>query len=167
MGYYENPPMIQPNRGSEIVSAAIVNAANSLSQGLLAAGERKRQMQKERRLTIQKLQDRKNETDLLYNDKMSDWALKQPNTNEAVDKKVRDIIRQKITTAADSQILLLNETDPKKREQYLKDIRDANGFLDSSASFAKSIAEQTETWRQGVKGASVGVPCGSVVNGKD
>lgn len=167
MGYYENPPMVQPNRGSEIVSAAIVNAANSLSQGLLAAGERKRQMQKERRLTIQKLQDRKNETDLLYNEKMSDWALKQPNTNEAVDKKVRDIVKNKITLAADSQIALLNETDSEKRAQYLKNIRDANGFLDSSGSFAKTIAEQTATWRQGVKGSSVGVPGGSVVNGKD
>lgn len=167
MGYYENPPIVQPNRGSEIVSAAIVNAANSLSQGLLTAGERKRQMQKERRLTIQKLQDRKNETDLLYNEKMSDWALKQSNTNEAVDKKVQDIVRSKITLAADSQIALLNETDKDKRAQYLKNIRDANGFLDSSASFAKSIAEQTATWRQGVKGASVGVPGGHAVNGKD
>jgi hypothetical protein len=167
MGYYENPPIIQPNRGSEIVSAAIVNAANSLSQGLLTAGERRRQEQKERRLTIQKLQDRKNETDLLYNEKQSDWALKQPKTNDAVDNKMRDIVRKKITLAADSQILLLNETDQKKRAQYLKNIRDANGFLDSSGSFAKSIAEQTATWRQGVKGASVGVPGGSVVNGKD
>jgi hypothetical protein len=167
MGYYENPPIIQPSRGGDIVSAAIANAASALGQGFLAAGERRREEEKEHRLTIRKLQDRKNETDLLYNEKQSDWALKQPTTNEAVDNKVRDIVRQKITLAADSQILLLNETDQKKRAEYLKNIRDANGFLDSSASFAKSIAEQTATWRQGVKGASVGVPGGSVVNGKD
>jgi hypothetical protein len=167
MGYYENPPIIQPSRGSEIVSAAIVNAANSLSQGLLTAGERKRQTQKEHRLTIQKLQDRKNETDLLYNEKLSDWSLKQPNTNEAVDKKIHSIVQSKIILAADSKISLLNETDPAKRQQYLKNIRDADGFLNSSAGFAKSIAEQTATWRQGAKGATVGVPGGYVINGKD
>jgi hypothetical protein len=126
MGYYENPPIIQPSRGSEIVSAAIVNAANSLSQGLLMAGERRRQEQKERRLTIQKLQDKKNETDLLYNEKMSDWALKQPDTNKAVDEKIRKIVQEKIVLAADSRIALLNETNPAKRQEYLKNIRNVN-----------------------------------------
>ncbi len=69
MGYYENPPIIQPSRGSEIISASITNAASSIAQGIINAGERRRKEEKERKLTLQKLQDRKNETDLYYNEK--------------------------------------------------------------------------------------------------
>lgn len=76
MGYYENPPIINSNRGSEMISSAIANAAGSLAQGLIDKGERRRQEEKERKLTIQKLQDRKNETDLFYNDKLTEWSSK-------------------------------------------------------------------------------------------
>ena len=138
MGYYENPPIIQPSRGSEIISASITNAANSIAQGILNAGERRRQEEKERKLTLQKLQDRKNETDLYYNEKISDWATKQPTTSDVVDKQIYNLVQNKITLAADSRIALLNETDPTKRQEYLKNIRNANIFLDSSATFAKS-----------------------------
>jgi len=102
MGYYENPPIVQPSRGGEIISAAIANAASSVSQGIMAGGERKRQEEKERKLTIQKLQDKKNETDLYYNEKLSDWKLKESTVNDAVDTKVYDMVQQKITSAADS-----------------------------------------------------------------
>jgi hypothetical protein len=166
MGYYENPPMVQPSRGSEIVSAAIANAASSVSQGIMVAGERKRQEEKERKLTIQKLQDKKNETDLYYNEKLSDWKLKESTVNDAVDAKVYDMVQQKITLAADSRIALLNETDPKIRQQYLDNIRKANVFMDSSANFAKSIAGQTATWRLDTKGIKVGEVGGHVIDGK-
>lgn len=166
MGYYENPPIVQPSRGGEIISAAITNAASSLSQGIMARGERKRQEEKEHKLTIQKLQDKKNETDLYYNDKLSDWKLKESTVNDAVDTKVYDMVQQKITLAADSRIALLNETDPKIRQQYLNNIRKANVFMDSSANFAKSIAGQTATWRLDTKGIKVGEVGGHVVDGK-
>ena len=165
MGYYENPPIIQPSRGSEIISASITNAANSIAQGILNAGERRRQEEKERKLTLQKLQDRKNETDLYYNEKISDWATKQPTTSDVVDKQIYNLVQNKITLAADSRIALLNETDPTKRQEYLKNIRNANVFLDSSATFAKSIAGQTATWRLDTKAIKVGEPGGHVVNG--
>lgn len=165
MGYYENPPIIQPSRGSEIISASITNAANSIAQGILNAGERRRQEEKERKLTLQKLQDRKNETDLYYNEKVSDWATKQPTTSDVVDKQIYNLVQNKITLAADSRIALLNETDPTKRQEYLKNIRNANVFLDSSATFAKSIAGQTATWRLDTKAIKVGEPGGHVVNG--
>ena len=167
MGYYENPPIIQPSRGSEIVSASIANAASSVAQGLIASGERKRQEAKEHKLTIQKLQDRKNETDLYYNEKLSDWASKESSVNDVVDKKVHDLVQQKITLAADSRIKLLNETDPKIRQEYLNNISRANTFLDNSAGFAKSIAGQTATWRLDTKAVKVGEAGGHVVNGKD
>lgn len=167
MGYYESPPIIQPSRGSEIISASIANAASSIAQGLIASGERKRQEEKERKLTIQKLQDRKNETDLYYNDKLSDWAAKETPVNNAVDKKIYDIIQQKITLAADSRIALLNETDATKRQEYLKNIRNADGALTNAASFSKLMAQQTATWRLDTKAVKVGTPGGHVVNGKN
>ena len=166
MGYYENPPIVQPSRGGEIISAAIANAASSVSQGIMAGGERKRQEEKERKLTIQKLQDKKNETDLYYNEKLSDWKLKESTVNDAVDTKVYEMVQQKITLAADSRIALLNETNPKIRQQYLDNIRKANVFMDSSANFAKSIAGQTATWRLDTKGIKVGEVGGHVVDGK-
>lgn len=167
MGYYENPPMINSNRGSEMISSAIANAASSLAQGLLDKGERRRQEEKERKLTIQKLQDRKNETDLFYSDKLTEWSSKYQKTNDAVDAQLSELVNSKISKAADSRIALLTETDPTVRQEYLKNIRNADSFLVSSSKFAKSLAEQTATWRMSAKGAKVGVPGGYVINGKD
>lgn len=167
MGYYDNPPIINEYPGGELVSAAIVNAASSLAQGFMIRGERRRQEEKERKLTIQKLQDRKNETDLYYNDKLSDWSSKETPVNDAVDKKIYGIIQQKITLAADSRIALLNETDATKRQEYLANIRNADNALSNAASFSKLMAQQTATWRLDTKAVKVGTPGGHVVNGKD
>jgi hypothetical protein len=165
MGYYENPPIINSNRGSEMISSAIANAASSLSQGLIIRGERKSQEEKERKLTLQKLQDRKNETDLYYNDKLSDWSSKVPKSNDAVDNQLSQLVQSKIEKAADSRILLLNETDPNKRQEYLRDIKNADVFLESSTKFAKSLAMQTATWRLDTKAIKVGEVGGHFVNG--
>lgn len=165
MGYYENPPIVNPGRGSEMISAGIMNAANSIAEGLIKRGENKRQEEKERKLTIQKLQDRKNETDLLYNEKLSKWSVKQDKVKTDVDKKIYDITQQKITLAADSKILLLNETDKDKRQEYLSNITNADLFLETSSKFAKSAAGQVATWRLDTKAIKVGKPGGHVVNG--
>jgi hypothetical protein len=165
MGYYENPPIIQPGRGSEIVSSAIMDAANSISRALIEKGERKRQEEKENKLTLQKLQERKNEADLLYSEKLTDWRTKQVHTNDSVDKQVYSIMQDEIKNAADARIMLLNETNPSKRQEYLKTIRNANVLLDGSANFAKSIAGQTATWRLNTKGLKVGEVGGHFVNG--
>lgn len=165
MGYYENPPIIRPGRGSEIISASIADAANSISKALIERGERKRQEEKENKLTLQKLQDRKNETDLLYSEKLADWKTKQVHTDDGLDKQVYSIMEEEIKNAADARILLLNETNPAKRQEYLKTIRNANVLLDGSASFAKSIAGQTATWRLNTNGLKVGEVGGHFVNG--
>jgi hypothetical protein len=165
MGYYENPPIVQPSRGSDIVSASIANAASALSQGLIARGERKHQEEKEHRLTVQKLQERKNEVDLYYNDKLTDWASKQSHVNEDVDNQIHQLVQDKITLAADSRIKLLNETNPANRQILLNNISKANAFLDNSAAFAKSIAGQTATWRLDTKAVKVGEAGGHVVSG--
>ena len=167
MGYYESPPMIQQSRGSEIISAAITNAASALSQGIIAKGERKRQEEKEQKLTLQKLQDRKNETDLYYNDKLSDWSSKETGVNNVVDKKIYDIIQKKITLAADSRIALLNETNSEKRQEYLKNIRNADNALSNAAGFSKRFAPEVATYKLDTKASTLGVAGGNIVNGKD
>jgi hypothetical protein len=166
MGYYENPPIIPPSRGSEIISASIVDAASSLSKGFMALGERRAKEAKEKKLTLQKLKDDKNETDLLYNEKLSNWAKDQTHIVDEFDKNLYEITRQKIVKAADSRILLGSETDPEKRQEYLKNIRDAEGFITSTSSFAKNVGGQVATNRLRLKAEQLGEPNGFVVNGK-
>jgi len=165
MGYYENPPIIPPSRGSEIISASIVDAASSLSKGFMALGERRAKEAKEKKLTLQKLKDDKNETDLLYNEKLSNWAKDQTHITDEFDKNLYEITRQKIVKAADSRIMLSQETDPEKRQEYLKNIRDAEGFIVSTSSFAKNIGGQVATNRLRLKAEQLGEPNGFVVNG--
>lgn len=167
MGYYENPPIINPSRGGEIIGASFANAAESIAQGLIAKGERRRAEEKEQKLTLQKLQDRKNETDLYYNEKLSKWGVEQKRNNQQVDSKIRDLVQEKIILAADSRIALLNETDAKKRQEYLTNIRTADKFLDTTASFSTLIGGNTATWRKDTNASKVGIPGGHAVNGKN
>lgn len=165
MGYYENPPIVNPSRGGEIIGASFANAAESIAQGLIARGERRRAEEKEQKLTLQKLQDRKNETDLYYNEKLSKWGVEQKRNNQQVDGKIRDLVQQKIILAADSRIALLNETDAKKRQEYLTNIRVADKFLDTTASFSTLIGGSTAMWRKETNASKVGIPGGHAVNG--
>ena len=167
MGYYENPPIIQPSRGGEIIGASIAQAGQSIAQGLIARGERKRAEEREQKLTLQKLQDRKNETDLFYNEKMSKWSEKQSSINPEANKQIRDIVQQKIIDAADARIALLNETNAIKRQEYLTTIRNADSVLDNTAKAAKSLGGMVATWRLSAKASTIGKPNGYVVNGKD
>jgi len=166
MGYYENPPIIQSDRSASIIADSIIRSSESVAKGFMAIGERKRQEEKEKKLTIQKLQDQKNKVDLFYNEKISEWSKTQTNSNPEVNKKVYSLIQEKLKLAADSQIALLNETDQEKRQEYLKNVRNADQFLNNSATFGKAIAETTATWRESAKALKVGVPDGFVINGK-
>lgn len=167
MGYYENPPIINLGGGAEKIAAGAASAANSIAEALIKRGERKREEEKEQKLTIQKLQDQKNKTDLYYNKKLSDWATKNKDTGNEVDAKIRGLLQQKIQQAADAQIALTMETDPTKRAEYLKIINNADTFMSTAADFSKSVAMDTATWRESVPGMAVGKAGGWVINGKD
>ena len=165
MGYYENPPMINMNDGYNEVSKGILNMANSISKGLLEAGERRREKEKEEELSLKKLQQQKNEVDLLYNDKLSDWSQKNKVSNKEVDDKIHGLIQQKISAAADARIALLNETDSSKRAAYLGVIRQADTFMNNAAKFTQVFAGETASYRENLSPTSYGVPGGMVVNG--
>ena len=165
MGYYENPPIVAPNKSSDIMASYILDASNSVASALNKIGERKRAAEKEERLTIQKLQDRKNQSDLYYNQKYNDWKEKESPITGDVDSKIQILIQQKIQTAADNRVKLLNEVDPKLRATYLQDISNADGLLTNSGKFAKLLSGQVATWRLKTPAIKVGEIGGNMVNG--
>lgn len=166
MGYYDNPPIIDFSQGYDY-SKGILEASNAFVQGMNARTDRKRKEEQQQELTLKRLQERKYEVDLAYNDKLSDWSVKQKNTNSEVDNQVYGIVQEAITTAADNRIRLLNETNPAKRQEYLQSIRDADALMTNTGQFAKVLAGQVATWRLNTPAIKVGEIGGSVVNGKD
>lgn len=160
MGYYENPPIINFNEGYNKVTAGIVDATRSISEALIKSGERQR-------LTIEKLQQQKNETDLEYNAKLSQWDSKNPVADPELNTKLHGMLQKKIQMAADAKIALLSETDNAKRSEYLKIIRNADSFMNNASGFAKNVAMDTATWRENASANSVGKPGGWVINGKN
>jgi len=166
MGYYENPPIIRNNGGNDAASY-IMQAGNSISQALIGIGERRRAEEKKQRLSLEKLQQRKNKLDMYYNGRLSDWKSKQSEINGEADKQIQEIIQQDIFTAADNSLLLENESDPKKRSEYLKSVRNANLLLENSGVFAKNLTGQVATYRLKTPANKLGEPGGYVVNGSN
>lgn len=166
MGYYDNPPIIDFSKGYDY-SQGILNASNAFVQGMNTRAERKRELEQQKELTIKRLQERKYEVDLAYNDKLSDWSGKQKNTNTEVDNQIYGIVQEAITTAADNRIRLLNETNPAKRQEYLQSIRDADALMTNTGQFAKILAGQVATWRLNTPAIKVGEIGGNVINGAD
>ena len=165
MGYYENPPIINMSSGSDKLAQGILDMSQSFAKGLLAAGERRREEEKEEKLSLKKLQQQKNETDLLYNDRLSDWSEKNKYVNKGANDKVYGLLQSKIAAAADARIALLNETDPTKRSEYLKTVRQADMFMNNSSKFAQIFAGETSSYINNLSPESYGVPGGMVVNG--
>ena len=166
MGYYENPPIIVDNSGQHYASA-ISNAAAQMTQIIAGIGERRRQEEKEQKLTLQKVLDRKNEVDLFYNEKMSDWSIKQTNTaSEVVNTKIKGFVKEAITKAADSRIRLINETDPTLRDQYLGDISKAEALMDNASKATSALATQSAGYRLETPASLMGRPGGQIVAGK-
>jgi ActR/RegA family two-component response regulator len=60
MGYYENPPILNLNPGADKITAGIMDAADSISKALLKRGEDRREEEKQRKLSVQRIQEEKN-----------------------------------------------------------------------------------------------------------
>lgn len=165
MGYYENPPIINMNKGSESIAAGAANAANSIAEALIRRGDRKRAEEKEQKLTNQKLQDEKNKIDLYYNDYMSNFSKDQPQGNPIADQS-RAMLQKKIEAAADARLALTMETDSEKRKVALKLISDAESFMDVASKFGKNAAGEVLTYKQ-TPGIAMNTPGGWAVNASD
>jgi hypothetical protein len=165
MGYYENPPIINLNRGAERIAAGAASAANSIAEALIKRGDRKREEEKEQKLTIKKLQEEKNKVDLYYNDYMSNFSKDQPAGNP-IAEQTKAMLQQKIQSAADARIALTMESDSNKRSQYLKVISDAESFMDIAGKFGKNAAGEVLTYKQ-TPGIAMNTPGGWAVNADD
>lgn len=165
MGYYENPPIIDQSSGYNAITAGILSGSKAIAEGFMLRGERRRQQEKEDKLTVQKLQDQRNKTELAYNAQLSDWSKTHVKLGGGVDEQIEEILKSKIQKAADAQIALSQETDEKKRAEYKKLIRDADGFMHNAATVGKAIAMDSATNRENNSAASYGKPGGWVVNG--
>jgi hypothetical protein len=166
MGYYENPPIINLNPGADKITAGIMDAADSVSKALIKRGEDRREEEKQRRLSVQKIQEEKNKTDLYYSEKLSDWEIKNPSDNSDISSQIRSLLQNKIKIAADAKIALTMETDPAKREEYLKNITNANKFMDVAAKAGKGFGMEAATYGD-TSAIAMNVPGGWAVTGDE
>lgn len=167
MGYYENPPIINLNSGAEKIAAGFSNAANSIAEALIKKGDRKREEEKQRRLSVQKIQEEKNKVDLSYAEKLSDFDIKNPtNQKDDIALQIRTMLQDKIRVAADAKIALTMETNPAKREEYLKHITNANKFMDVAAKAGKGFAMEAATFGE-TNAIAMNVPGGWAVTGDE
>ena len=165
MGYYDNPQLIQPSRGGEIMGEAIASFGKSVGAGLTAYGKRKEDAIKEEKLTIDKLQRDKNATDLAWNEKTSEWSKSQTSVNADVDAQIYGLVQKKITAGADANAKLLVTIDPKERQVLLKTMRDAETFMTNATELKQTLAKESATWRLDTNGIKVGEVGGHVING--
>lgn len=164
MGYYENPPIIDLNPGADKITAGIMDAASSISKAFIKRGEDRRDEEKERRLSIQKIQEEKNKVDVSYAEKLSDWQIKNPSDNSDISAQIRSMLQGKIKMAADAKIALTMETDPAKREEYLKHISNASKFMDVAAKAGKGFGMEAATYGD-TNAIAMNVPGGWAVTG--
>lgn len=164
MGYYENPPMLNLSRGTEKITAGIMDAANSISNALIRRGDNKREEEKQRKLSVQRIQEEKNRVDLFYADQLSNWEIKNPSDNNDINSQAKVMLQEKIKLAADARLALTMETDPAKRDEYLKHITNANKFMDVAAKASKGFSMEASTYSD-VNAISMNVPGGWAVTG--
>jgi hypothetical protein len=165
MGYYENPPIIDQSSGYNAITAGILSGSKAIAEGFMLRGERKRQQEKEDKLTVQKLQDQRNKTELYYNNQLSDWSKVRTKLGGGVDEQLEAIVTRSIQDAADAQIDLGQETDVKERDRLKKIIRDTDLLMNNASVAGKAIAMDSATNRENNSALSYGKPGGYVVNG--
>jgi hypothetical protein len=165
MGYYDNPPIIKPNESYNAITAGIMSGSKAIAEGLILRGERRRQQEKEEALTVQKLQDQRNKTELYYNNQLTDWSKTHSKLGGGVDEQLESIVTESIRDAADAQISLGQETDVKERDRLKKIIRDTDLLMNNASIAGKAIAMDSATNRENNSALSYGKPGGVVVNG--
>ena len=165
MGYYDNPPIIDMNPGTDQISAGILAASNSIAQGLLKRGERREAAKKEKEITLKKLAAQRNEVDLAYAESVSDWKAKTSTLGKGVDEGVLKTIEQYNKDAADARIALLNESDPSKRKELLGLVTRASEFMQNTSSFTKAFGGESATMRESVNSANFNQAGGYCING--
>jgi len=107
-----------------------------------------------------------NETEVYWNDKVSDLKSTVKDTGTVIDDQIHSVINTNIQKAADSQISLVNETDPKNRRILQNNVRNAEKIVSLMGDFTGALLDETKKIKE--QAPSVYGQDGSyIVNGKD
>jgi len=121
---------------------------------------------KERTTKTELIRKTINETEVYWNDKVSDLKSTVKDTGTAIDDQIHSVINTNIRKAADSQISLVNETDPKNRRILQNNVRNAEKIVSLMGDFTGALLDETKKIKE--QAPSVYGQDGSyIVNGKD
>jgi len=121
---------------------------------------------KETRNKTELLRKTINETEVYWNDKVSDLKSKVSKTDTAIDDQIHSVINTNIQSAADAQIGLVNETDPEIRKLLQNKVRNAEKVVGLMGDFTGALLDETKKIKE--QAPSVYGQDGSyIVNGKD
>jgi hypothetical protein len=121
---------------------------------------------KETRTKTELLRKTINETEVYWNDKVSDLKSKVSKTDTAIDDQIHNVINTNIQSAADAQIGLVNETNPETRRLLQNKVRNAEKVVGLMGDFTGALLDETKKMKE--QSPSVYGQDGSyIVNGKD
>lgn len=125
-----------------------------------------REKAKETRTKTELLRKTINETEVYWNDKVSDLKSKVSKTDTAIDDQIHSVINTNIQSAADAQIGLVNETNPETRRLLQNKVRNAEKVVGLMGDFTGALLDETKKMKE--QSPSVYGQDGSyIVNGKD
>ena len=121
---------------------------------------------KETRTKTELLRKTINETEVYWNNKVSDLKSKVSKTDTAIDDQIHSVINTNIQSAADAQIGLVNETNPETRKLLQNKVRNAEKVVGLMGDFTGALLDETKKMKE--QSPSVYGQDGSyIVNGKD
>jgi predicted transcriptional regulator len=107
-----------------------------------------------------------NETEVYWNDKVSDLKSTVKDTGTVIDDQIHSVINTNIQKAADSQISLVSETDPKNRRILQNNVRNAEKIVSLMGDFTGALLDETKKIKE--QAPSIYGQDGSyIINGKD
>ena len=121
---------------------------------------------KETRTKTELLRKTINETEVYWNNKVSDLKSKVSKTDTAIDDQIHSVINTNIQSAADAQIGLVNETNPEIRRLLQNKVRNAEKVVGLMGDFTGALLDETKKMKE--QSPSVYGQDGSyIVNGKN
>ncbi len=150
----------------ESILAQQLRTAKMIESGLSDIAGVFEEKAKERSTKTELIRKTINETEVYWNDKVSDLKSTVKDTGTAIDDQIHKVLNTSIQSAADSQISLVNETDPKTRRILQNKVRNAEKIVSLMGDFTGALLDETKKMKE--QAPSVYGQDGSyIVNGKD
>ena len=150
----------------ESILAQQLRTAKMIESGLSDIAGVFEEKAKERSTKTELIRKTINDTEVYWNDKVSDLKSTVKDTGTAIDDQIHKVLNTSIQSAADSQISLVNETDPKTRRILQNKVRNAEKIVSLMGDFTGALLDETKKMKE--QSPSVYGQDGSyIVNGKD